>query len=110
MANACNKCKGSTPFGFIIITILFIVWFGISLVSPLGIVGDVLFRYTIGIKLFDYTFPPFKWFWPFDPFWWRDFFLSIPQLFYAILQYLLDIIPFVGPTMNFLHFWSSGEF
>jgi hypothetical protein len=94
MAKKCDKCKGSSPFGFIIISIFFLIWIILSLGSfilmPLGILGGMMFRLLLNIPVIE-TSP------------WYYIFLSI-------LQIGLDLIPIVGPCLNFLIFWRNGYF
>ena len=99
---------GSTAFGFFIISGFVLLWIIISIIPGLGIIGDLIFRFTLGIKFWEFTWPKIS-FWP--PW---NILRIIPDiilnLLSAILPYLIDIIPILGPVLNFIHFWSKGYF
>lgn len=110
MSNDCNKCKGSTPFGFIIISGFFLLWMLMSIIPGLGIIGDLLFRFMVDIPFFDFTLPKWHGIGKFG----INILLYplrvIGAFLFAILEYLLDMIPIIGPIINFLHFWIKGYF
>lgn len=113
MVNDSNKGRGSTPFGFIIISGFFLLWLILSIIPGLGILGDLIFRYMIGINMFTMTWPPFVWtswgVWlPWDILMWVA--QVIQNFVTAIVDYLINVIPIIGPIINFTRFWSKGEF
>ena len=132
MPGNCENCPGTTAYGFIIVGVFFIIWavlslgsigifgaaVGLPLFLPLGILGDMMFRYLLNIPLFQFSFP--HW-WPFQG-WWGIFpkwivniipFCFIPYIVFFVISniaYLIDIVPIGGPAVNFLRFWQQKYF
>ena len=103
--------KGATVFGFIIISGFLLLWIITSIIPGLGIMGELIFRYMVGIKLLDYKWPIGSWY---NPWIWMKviwkFITTLPSFLYAISRYLINIIPILGPIINFIHLWSIGSF
>ena len=113
MVEDCNKCKGSTPFGFFIISGFLLIWIITSLIPGVGIIGDFIFRRVIGIKILDYNWPTFS-FLTFFPIFIPQFIVTLPLLLAAVLSgiptVIIDCIPILGPIINFIRLWSKGAF
>tara|TARA_Y100000741_G_scaffold214909_1_gene163765 strand:+ start:4659 stop:5006 length:348 start_codon:yes stop_codon:yes gene_type:complete len=111
----------SDTLRFIVICIFFIVWLIISIIPGGGILGDLIFRAIVpGVPAVDPFTPVFNyimsffsfkdwlpWNWTIwsilNPKWWKN-------VFSYIFEFLIDIIPIIGPIINFLRFLKKGYF
>ena len=110
---------------FLFICIFFVLWLIISIIPGLGIIGDLLFRAVIpGVPTIDPFTPVINyiksWFsikawlkiwkiwdwsiWSIFSFkWWE-------KIFSYLMGFMLDMIPIIGPIINFLIFLKKGYF
>jgi len=115
----------SDTLRFIVICIFFIIWLIISIIPGFGIIGDLIFRAVVpGVPTLD-PFSPIinyitSWFsiktwlniwkiwdwsiWSIFSFkWWE-------KVFAYLIEFILDLIPIIGPIINFLTFLKKGYF
>ena len=95
----------SDTFRFIIICIFFVIWLIISIIPGLGIIGDLLFRAVVpGVPVVNpfaavgnyiMSFFSTKGWWPWE---------------WSIWEILIDLIPIIGPIINFTGFMKKGYF
>ena len=112
----------SDTLRFLFICIFFVLWLIVSIIPGLGIIGDLIFRAAVPgvpvINPFTLVFNYIKsWFsikawlkfwdwsiWSLFSFkWWE-------KIFSYLIEFFLDIIPIIGPIINFLTFLKKGYF